>query len=170
MAQYDPPQPLWKRNLAGILDFVLAFTVFAILAAQVFPATGLPTFIARNPNIHALSLNAFVATIGLTVGYFIILGGTGGTVFQRLFAMRRIVPGADIRVVMKTIVRSDEKRRVRIYQRDDGLYSFIEERRVRGSDGEPCWRPYPSFAALCPSADAAESQARAAIGWVGLMP
>jgi hypothetical protein len=73
-------------------------------------------------------------------------------------------------MVVKTIVRSDEKRRVRIYRRDDGLYAFIEERRVRGSNGEPNWRPYPSFAALCASPDAAERQARAAIGWVGLMP
>ena len=24
MATYDPPQPMWKRNLAGILDFFLA--------------------------------------------------------------------------------------------------------------------------------------------------
>ena len=27
MATYDPPQPMWKRNLAGILDFFLAFFV-----------------------------------------------------------------------------------------------------------------------------------------------
>jgi hypothetical protein len=25
MATYDPPQPMWKRNLAGILDFFLTF-------------------------------------------------------------------------------------------------------------------------------------------------
>ena len=35
MAEYNPPQPLWKRVVAGILDFVLAFTVFAILTVQV---------------------------------------------------------------------------------------------------------------------------------------
>ena len=73
---------------------------------------------------------------------------------------------ADIREMVKTIVGPS----VRIYRRDDGLYSFVEERRVRGSDGEPNWRPYPFFAALCASPDAAERQARAAIGWVGLMP
>jgi hypothetical protein len=27
MATYDPPQPMWKRNRAGILDFFLAFFV-----------------------------------------------------------------------------------------------------------------------------------------------
>jgi len=28
MATYDPPQPMRKRNLAGILDFFLAFFVY----------------------------------------------------------------------------------------------------------------------------------------------
>jgi hypothetical protein len=36
MAVYDPPKPLWKRNLAGILDFLLAFVVFGFLASKVF--------------------------------------------------------------------------------------------------------------------------------------
>jgi hypothetical protein len=49
MAQYDPPQPLWKRNLAGILDFVLAFTVFAILAAKSFPLQGFPLSLLGTP-------------------------------------------------------------------------------------------------------------------------
>jgi hypothetical protein len=29
MAAYEPPQPMWKRNLAGILDFFPAFFVCA---------------------------------------------------------------------------------------------------------------------------------------------
>ena len=31
MATYDPPQPLWKRNVAGVLDFLLALVVFGFL-------------------------------------------------------------------------------------------------------------------------------------------
>ena len=112
----------------------------------------------------------FLCTIALTAGYFIILGGTGGTVFQRLFAMRRIVPGADTRGGDEDHCTLRREATCANRRREDGLYSFVEERRVRGSDGEPNWRPYPSFAALCHSADAALRQARAAIGWVGLMP
>jgi hypothetical protein len=39
MAVYDPPQPLWKRNLAGILDFLLAATVFGLVLYQFVPKT-----------------------------------------------------------------------------------------------------------------------------------
>ncbi len=172
MARYDPPQPLWKRNVAGILDFVLAFTVFAVLTAEVFGAGKAPAFIARNPNTKYISLSgyAFAATIALTVGYFIVLGRTGGTVFQRLFGMKRAKAGDEMQEVIKTIVRSDGKRRVQIYRREDGLFSFVEEQRLRDLDGEPRWRPFPPFAAVCDSPEASEQQARAAIGWVGLMP
>ena len=31
MATYNPPQPLWKRNVAGVLDFLLALIVFHLL-------------------------------------------------------------------------------------------------------------------------------------------
>jgi len=172
MAEYDPPQPLWKRNIAGILDFVLAFAVFAVLTTQVFGTGKVPAFITQNPNINYVSVSgyAFAATVALTVGYFIVLGRTGGTVFQRLFDMRRAKAGDEMQEVIKTIVRSDGKRRVQIYRREDGLFSFIEEQRLRDLDGEPRWRPFPPFAALSDSAEACEQQARAAIGWLGLMP
>jgi hypothetical protein len=172
MAKYDPLQPLWKRSIAGIVDFVLAFTVFAVLTTQVFGAGNAPAFIAQNPKIKYVSMSgsAFAATIVLTVGYFIVLGGTGGTVFQRLFGMKRAKAGDEMQEVIKTIVRSDGKRRVQIYRREDGLFSFIEEQRLRDRDGEPRWRSFPPFAAVCDSPEASEQQARAAIGWLGLMP
>jgi hypothetical protein len=36
MATYDPPQPMWKRNLAGILDFFLAFFVCLYGVSKIF--------------------------------------------------------------------------------------------------------------------------------------
>ena len=36
MAVYDPPQPLWKRNVAGILDFLLALFVFGYVLNLIF--------------------------------------------------------------------------------------------------------------------------------------
>jgi hypothetical protein len=33
MATYEPPQPMWKRNLAGILDFFLAFFVYVYVVS-----------------------------------------------------------------------------------------------------------------------------------------
>ena len=36
MATYDPPQPMWKRNLAGILDFFLAFFVCVYGVSEIF--------------------------------------------------------------------------------------------------------------------------------------
>jgi len=91
MAEYDSPQPLWKRNLAGILDFVLAMTVFGILSAQIFGPGTPPPNVTQNPNTSTVWLSgwALIVTVLLTVGYFIVLGRTGGTVFQRLFGMKR---------------------------------------------------------------------------------
>src|SRR5215467_15334222 len=39
MAVYDPPQPLWKRNVAGVLDFFLAAIVLGFLLWTVFGST-----------------------------------------------------------------------------------------------------------------------------------
>jgi RDD family len=91
MAVYVTPQPLWKRNLAGILDFILAVSVFGILLYQFFPdrqvlhgATGASTV--------KLGLGpwASLALLALVIAYFVVLGRTGGTVFQRLFGMKRV--------------------------------------------------------------------------------
>ena len=91
MAEYDPPQPLWKRNLAGILDFALAMIVFGILSTKIFGPSKPLIPVSQNPNTSAIGLSgwALVVTVLLTVAYFVVLGRTGGTVFQRLFKMKR---------------------------------------------------------------------------------
>jgi hypothetical protein len=169
MAEYDPPQPLWKRAVAGILDLVLASAVFSVLIAQAFggPCQG---FVARRFR-WCVSLNfyAILAIVALTVGYFAVLGRSGGTVFHRLFGMKRAREPSDVLEVVKLIVRDDEKRRVLICRRVDGRFSFFEEQRLRDLNGEPRWRPLTTFEAVSDSADAAELQARVAVGWLGLL-
>jgi hypothetical protein len=93
MATYDPPQPMWKRNIAGILDVVLAFAVFGIPLSKIFPSPphAVPQF-GSNTTTHELFGLGGSATLGLIVlivAYFVVLGRTGGTVFQRLFGMTR---------------------------------------------------------------------------------
>jgi RDD family len=97
MATYDPPQPIWKRNLAGILDFVLAFFVCVYLSAKLFgnfsdaPVFGEPVvyFGFGDANFKVGGVSALLAAV-LMIAYFVILGQTGGTVFQRLFGMKRV--------------------------------------------------------------------------------
>ena len=36
MATYDPPQPIWKRGVAGVLDFVLALFSFGYVVSKIF--------------------------------------------------------------------------------------------------------------------------------------
>jgi hypothetical protein len=172
MAEYDPPQPLWKRVVAGILDLVLAFAVFAVLTAQVAGTGGCPpALLARNPNAKCIGLSfaALAVVCALTVGYFVVLDGTGGTVFQRLFGLQRAKHSSDVREVVKIVVRADKKRRVLICRREDGRFSFFEEQRLRDLNDEPRWRPFATFEAVCDSAETAEQTARASIGWLGLM-
>ena len=83
MAVWNPPQPVWKRNLAGILDFVLAFFGFGYLLAGAGLGTTLP-----HGGIN-FRFGPFALLVLLTVAYFVVLGRTGGTVFQRLFGMKR---------------------------------------------------------------------------------
>jgi hypothetical protein len=112
MAEYDRPQSLWKRVVAGILDLILAFSVFAILTAQVTGTLGAcpPAVLARSPGARCfgLSFGAFAVVGGLTVAYFAVLGATGGTVFQRLFGMQRAKHPSDVREVVKIILRPFE--------------------------------------------------------------
>jgi hypothetical protein len=98
MATYDPPQPGWKRNLAAILDFVLAFFVGVYVASKIFgnppdlPAVfGEPSayFSFGDASFKVGGASALLA-LGLVIAYFVILGQTGGTVFQRLFGMKRV--------------------------------------------------------------------------------
>ena len=96
MATYDPPQPIWKRNLAGILDFFLAFVVCVYLTAKTFgnssdaPAFGEPilSFGFNGSDFKVGGISAVLAAV-MMIAYFIILGRTGGTAFQRLFGMKR---------------------------------------------------------------------------------
>ncbi len=92
MAEYDPPQPLWKRNVAGILDFLLIFFVAGFVVAKMFGSDPLPDSIPGGAQPAAgFSLTGWraVGALVLIVAYFVWLGRTGGTVFQRLFGMKR---------------------------------------------------------------------------------
>jgi hypothetical protein len=90
MAVYDPPQPLWKRNVAGILDFVLAGIAFGFLLTLVFGKQPSPA--SAPPGAHQLfGLGPLpsLLLLALIIGYFVAMGRTGGTVFQRLFGVKR---------------------------------------------------------------------------------
>jgi hypothetical protein len=92
VASYAPPQPFWKRDLAGILNFSLAVSVFGTVLYLAFGSqprapvtkTGGPT------EIFSLGPWPTLALLVLVIAYFVVLGRTGGTVFQRLFGMRRL--------------------------------------------------------------------------------
>jgi hypothetical protein len=92
MAVYDPPQPLWKRNVAGILDFVLALFIFGFVVSKIF-GNGPPPSPAMKPpgatEVFSLAGWPALLVIALIIAYFIVLGRTGGTIFQRLFGMKR---------------------------------------------------------------------------------
>jgi hypothetical protein len=94
LAVYDPPQPLWKRNVAGILDFLLAFIVFGFLISKIFGnAPNAPPVVLPNGTTATQLFNLegwqTLVLLVLIVAYFIVAGRTGGTVFQRLFGMKR---------------------------------------------------------------------------------
>jgi hypothetical protein len=93
MAIYDPPQPLWKRALAGILDFTSAAVVFGSVLfyffAKPFPVTH-PEVIGGKKEIWSITPPITLALIALIFAYFVVLGRAGGTVFQRLFRMKRV--------------------------------------------------------------------------------
>src|SRR5262249_17488837 len=112
---------------------------------------------------------AIAAIIALTVGYFVVLGRNGGTVFERLFGMQRARESSDVAEVVKLIMRAGQQRRIQICRRGVGRFAFFEEQRLRDLNGEPRWRHLTTFEATTDSIEAAELQARAAIGWFGLM-
>ena len=93
MAVYDPPQPLWKRNVAGILDFFLAAIVFGLLLWQLFgSAPHAPVMHANGTTtteVFSLGPWPTLLLVAMTVVYFVALGRTGRTIFQRLFGMKR---------------------------------------------------------------------------------
>jgi hypothetical protein len=92
MATYDPAQPTWKRVVAGILDFLLASLVFGFVLGKIFPAEphAVPNFPgATTTELFGLSGWPALLLLALIIAYFVILGRTGGIIFQRLFGMRR---------------------------------------------------------------------------------
>ena len=64
MAGYDPPQPVWKRNLAAILNFLLAASVLGLL---VYLALGTP------PHMIANAAGTTTETWGLELGSTLLL-------------------------------------------------------------------------------------------------
>ena len=96
MAVYDPPQPLWKRNAAGVLDFLFCFIFFGYVLTLFFgDKSRAPVLVSNSagqvtthPFISLSGLPALVL-LGVTILYFVLLGRSGGTLFQRLFRMRR---------------------------------------------------------------------------------
>lgn len=68
------------------------------------------------------------------------------------------------RRVVKEIRRADHKRRVSIFERDDGLYSFAED-----AEGDTyTYDTWPQLAegAIYESAEHAEREARAQVRWL----
>jgi len=92
MATYDPVPPMWKRVVAGILDFLLASAVFGFVLGKIFPPEphAVPNFPGMTTT-EMFSLSGWPALLllALIIAYFVGLGRTGGTVFQRLFGMKR---------------------------------------------------------------------------------
>ena len=73
-----------------------------------------------------------------------------------------------MRQVVKTYLRSDQQRCVRIFRREDGLFSFDEATRMTAPNGETCWATLPPYSTFCDSAEAAEREARATVPWLRL--
>jgi hypothetical protein len=91
MATYDPPQPMWKRSVAGILDFVLAIFGFGYFVSKVFGVKSeVPDINGELVTTFELGKAPALLVIALVIVYFVILGQTGGTLFQRLFGMERV--------------------------------------------------------------------------------
>jgi hypothetical protein len=95
MAIYDRPQPLWKRNLAGILDFLLVLLAGGSLVSK------LPGYQPYSPPfvpapgtqmVQVVGVSGWSALLlnGIIIAYFFVMGRTGGTIFQRLFFMKRM--------------------------------------------------------------------------------
>ena len=93
MAAYDPPQPLWKRNVAAIIDFLFVFIAAGYLLAKLpgNQSSTPPSFGPGTTTTQILGIGGWplIALIIVIIAYFLILGRTGGTVFQRLFGMKR---------------------------------------------------------------------------------
>jgi hypothetical protein len=92
MAKYDPSQPMWKRNVAGILDFLLALFIFGFLLNIIFGHQSHPPVLGpgvKTTEMFGLGPMPSLRLLALIIAYFVFLGRTGGTVFQRIFGMKR---------------------------------------------------------------------------------
>jgi len=95
MATYNPPQPLWKRNVAGVLDFLLALIVFGFLFNKLLGHQPHPPVInsgVATTELFGLDGWPALLTMLMVIVYFVVLGRSAGTVFQRLLSMRRASP------------------------------------------------------------------------------
>jgi hypothetical protein len=95
MATYDPPQPLWKRNLAGISDFLLVFLGAGYLLSKLPNNQPIAPPFAPAPGttlVPLFSIGGWPALLLVVViiAYFVIMSRTGGTIFQRLFGMKHV--------------------------------------------------------------------------------
>jgi CDP-diglyceride synthetase len=99
--------------VASILDFLLAAIGFGVvltllsrgIAFEFAGPPGGPTAIRFDIPWQMMLLPALV------VGYFAVLGGTGGTVFQRVFGMKR---GKVSEEMMRSCGNSDGTRNMRL--------------------------------------------------------
>jgi RDD family len=101
MAKYEPFQPFWKRASAGVLDAVLAVYVLGTPIAKLIgsrPAstpssTGTTASLSFNTPFWTIEGWPALVLLALVVAYFVVLSRTGGTVFQRVFGMKRAIEG-----------------------------------------------------------------------------
>ena len=81
---------MWKRNVVGILDFLLAVIVFGFLLGLIFGNQPPPASAPLGAHqLFGLGTMPTLLLLALIIAYFILLGRTGGTVFQRVFGMKR---------------------------------------------------------------------------------
>jgi hypothetical protein len=83
------------------------------------------------------------------------------------------------KVIATLTAPEGQRRRVKVYRRIDGLYSFFEEYEYKhllnydkgeDSDFEWRWAKLPPHQAICESPTAAEREAYGRIGWLARAP
>lgn len=71
---------------------------------------------------------------------------------------------------VKKLLADDRRRKVRIFERDDGSFGF-EVLRFSDDPLEMCWVPYGRFSeCVAPDAETAESEARERVDWLSDKP
>ncbi len=97
MAQYEIKQPCWKRAIVGILDFHLILLAggigISLLTGKGVASTTISTaggVVTKKIELFHLEGWLALLLLAVIIAYFSILGRNGGTIFQRLFGMKRI--------------------------------------------------------------------------------